>query len=182
VLFRSEKELLVREAADSKKPVSVVAPTNLKVIRNTTAPVPVSNYKKKDQEIQGEDEKNTENSAKHKEKVQLAALDFKPAFAKEMKIEYDQLKHEIISPMDINRSSLSLIDQLRHRTMRVAEAVEEEDALIWSLASNGLKELNKKRGSETTLLASKDEQGAISGIQFRSRFLNVTVPINRTED
>ncbi len=177
-----EKEELVRETADSKKAVSEVATSSLKVIRNTTAPVPVSNYKKKDQEKRNETEQNTENNKETTENVQVAAIDFKPAFTKEVTVEYDQLRHEIIPPMDINRNSLSLIDQMRYRTMRVTEAVEEEEALIWSLASNGLKELNRIRESETTLLASKNEEGAISGIQFKSRFLNVTVPINRNED
>ncbi|MEX0983151.1 MAG: hypothetical protein WD577_02625 [Bacteroidales bacterium] len=177
-----EEEALVEEAADSKEPASVVAPSNLKVIRNTTTPVPVSNYKKKDQEIRNEAEQNAENGKKTNEKVQFAAMDIKPVIATEITVEYDKLSHEIIPPVDINRSSLSFIDQMRYRTMRATEAVEEEEALIWSLASNGLKELNRIRGSETALLASKNEEGAISGIQFKSRFLNVTVPINRNDD
>jgi hypothetical protein len=75
-----------------------------------------------------------------------------------------------------------LIDLARYRVRKATETIEEEDALLWSLASNGLKELNRIRGTETELMASRNEQGEISGIQFRSRFLNVTAPVNRNEE
>jgi hypothetical protein len=179
VIIPKEKEELVNEPAPLKKHVPEPASVNLKVIRNSTSPIPVSNYKKKEQD---KDELKEEKSATASESVRIASLNFKPVRPMDIPVGADLLSPEIISPIAVNKSSFSLIELARYRVKRATETIEEEDALLWSLASSGLKELNRIRGTETELMASRNEQGEISGIQFRSRFLNVSAPLNRSED
>jgi hypothetical protein len=50
VVDPKEKEELANETNANKKQTPEPASVNLKVIRNSTSPVPVSNYKKKEQE------------------------------------------------------------------------------------------------------------------------------------
>jgi hypothetical protein len=178
VIIPKEKEELVNEPAPPKKHVPEPVSVNLKVIRNSTSPIPVSNYKKKEQDTDELKEKTPEAS----ESAQFATVSFKPVRPMDIPVSDDPLRPEIISPISVNKSSLSLIELVRYRFKRATETIEEEDALLYSLASNGLKELNRIRGTETELMASRNEQGEISGIQFRSRFLNVTAPLNRSED
>jgi hypothetical protein len=179
VIVPKEKEELVNEAATQKQHVPEPASVNLKVIRNSSSPVPVSNYKKK---IQDKVEQKEEKDAATSETVQIASLSFKPVSLMDIPVSNDPLRPEIISPISVNKSSLSFLELARYRFKRASETIEEEDALLWSLASNGLKELNRIRGTETELMAHRNEQEEISGIQFRSRFLNVTAPLNRNED
>ena len=179
VIDPKEKEELVNETATQKKHTPEPASVSLKVIRSTTSPVPVSNYKKKEQEKKelNEEKVNTASGS-----AQIASLSFKPVIPMDIPVNHDILKQEVISPMAVNRGSLSFIELARYRVKRATETIDEEDALLWSLASNGLKELNRIRGTETELMASRNEQGEISGILFKSRFLNVTAPVNRSEE
>jgi len=181
VIDPNGKEELVNETAIQKNHAPEPVSLNLKVIRNSSSPVPVSNYKKKEQE-QEKKELNEEKVKTRSESAQIASLSFKPAKPMDIPVKQDLLKQEVISPIAVNRSSLSFFELARYRVKRATETIEEEDALLWSLASNGLRELNRIRGTDTELLASRNEQGEISGIQFRSRFLNVTAPVNRNEE
>lgn len=174
-----EKEEIVKETVTPKKSSAESSPANLKVIRNTTSPVPVSNYKKKEPDKK---ELKEERANPTTESAQIASLSVTPVNTLNIPVEYDLLRPEVISPIAVNTRSLSFIELARYRINRATKVIEEEDALLWSLASNGLKELNRLGIKETELIASRNEEGAISGIHFKSRFLNITAPINRDND
>ncbi len=176
-----DKEAEQKMDAD-KKPSAETATGHVNVIRSSAVPVPVSTYRKRDQEEREEKQKETAEPPVDQGSVQVMAMNVQHRLPAESPIEYDRLKPETIPPISVNRSSLSIFDLARYRAQRAAEVIEEEDALLWSLASNGLKGLNRISGPETALLASKDEDGTISGFRFKSRFLNVTAPLNRDED
>ncbi|MEX2369600.1 MAG: hypothetical protein WD578_01235 [Bacteroidales bacterium] len=174
---REEKD--IKEESVNHSP----QPGTLKVIRNHRSPVPVSTYKKDDQEEHIDPESGKEEVQPAGEKtVRIAGLDRSQLTLSNIPAGNDQLRPVAVTPPTVNNSSLSLIDLARYQFQRASVMMEDEEVFLWSLASNGLKELNKIRGTDAELLASRDEEGAISGIQFRSRFLNVVAPINREEN
>jgi hypothetical protein len=155
---------------------------NVSVIRSSAVPVPVSTYKKRDQEKRAEEQSEIETGTTEKGATQVLAMNIQHSLPADPLIEYDRLLFKTIPPISVNRNSLSFFELARFRAQRAAEVIEEEDALLWSIASAGIKGLNRISIPENVLLASRDEEGAISGFRFRSRFLNVTAPINRDED
>ena len=165
-----------------KKPAAETAKGNVSVIRSSAVPVPVSTYKNRDQEKREEENREIEEATNDKGSRQVLAMNFQHRLPADPLTDYDRLTFETIPPISVNRSSFSIFELARYRAQRAAEVIEEEDALLWSLASTGLKGLNRISGPETALLATRDEDGTISGFRFRSRFLNVTAPFNRDED
>ncbi|MCF8346375.1 MAG: hypothetical protein K9G38_04120 [Bacteroidales bacterium] len=177
-----KKEAVVKDKEPETEGISNPSSATLKVIRNVTSPAPVSSYKKERKTIDPE-KLRTHEPNKDKPVQRIAGSGIRTLSGTDPAIHYDQIEMKSVSPITVNSSSLSLIDQARVRIRQAAsEVIEEEDDLLWSLASNGLKEINRIRTAGTELQASRNEQGEISGIMFRSRFLNVTAPVNRQED
>jgi len=46
------------------------------------------------------------------------------------------------------------------------------------LANQGIQEINKLTGSDMSLMASQDQEGFVSGFQFKSRLFNVKAPLS----
>lgn len=154
-------------------------PATLNVIRTKSSPVPQSDYRKNDQN-QDLNEKDKNNTSSPKPQ-RMADLDLGQRLIQPVPYENEMIYPEAVPPPAINKSSLSLAELARYQFRRASNAMEEEDVLLWNLASSGIKELNRLTGSEAQLLASRNEEGSISGFQFRSKYLNVTAPIAREE-
>ena len=171
-------EQLEEEAGNTSTPVST-APATLKVIKGSKNPVPAAgSFNRKELHVRDTTEKR---ELKNEVPVKIAGIDLRNKFISSKKIENDLIQPVAIAPLPINLSSLSFIDLARYQFQRANDALEDDDVLLWNLASKGLKELNKVTGSNAQLLASKDEEGSISGIQFNSRYLKITAPIAKEE-
>jgi hypothetical protein len=182
VTMVEENKTAEHKVDSHNKPAAEPAKGNVSVIRSSAVPVPISTYKKRDQEKREEEQSEIETGATENGTTQVLAMNIQHSLSADPLIEYDRLTYETIPPISVNRSSLSIFELARYRAQRAAEVIEEEDALLWSIASAGIKGLNRISIPENVLLASRDEDGAISGFRFRSRFLNVTAPLNRDED
>ena len=176
-----EPEIIEKQPIEEQEEKQPEQPTQatFNMVRKTNAPVPVSDYKERQQERERQKAENLEKQ--QQESPRIASVDLRKQQNDPIHVEYDQIRQEIIQPPTINSSSLSILALARYQAQKASQFMEEEDALLWSLASTGLKELNRIAGSETKLMASRDEDGSISGIRFQSRFLNVTAPIARDE-
>lgn len=164
---------------EEKQPEVKPVQATFNMVRKSNSPVPVSDYSERQQERLERQQKEAKEQPG--ESRRIAGVDLRKQQADHVDVQYDQLHPEIIRPPSINTSSLSLFALARYQVQKATQIMEEEDALLWSIASSGLQELNRITGSETQLMASRDEEGAISGIQFKSRFLNVTAPIARND-
>jgi hypothetical protein len=177
---QAEKQPVTEQEEQQPEVKQVQATFNM--VRKTNSPVPVSDYTERQQQrMEREKSEAQEQLEQTAASGRIARFDLRKQQLDLVDVQYDQLHQEIIQPPTINKSSLSILALARYQAQKASRIMEEEDALIWSIASSGLKELNRITGSETTLMASRDEEGAISGIQFKSRFLNVTAPIARDE-
>jgi hypothetical protein len=171
----------VNQLATDQKPSSEQSTATFNVLRKESSPVPVSSYKvnKKREEA---DKKNETTKTVSQESKQITGLTIQQKKYPAVPITYDRISFEATPPVTVNYSSLSVMDQARYRLNKVYNVIEVEDALLLSLVSSGIDELSRIRNSETELLASRDEEGSISGIKFKSRYLNVSLPLNRDED
>ena len=81
----------------------------------------------------------------------------------------DRIEPLNISPVPIHISSLSLAQISDLGLQEMMEGyVEEKDLSLWKIANAGIKGINKITGSNISLMASRDEDGEVSG--FRLRF------------
>jgi anti-sigma factor RsiW len=155
-------------------------PATLNVIRTKNIPVPVSNYKPK--EIKDVQKAQETKEEKNNIQQRMAGTDLSPRMISEPDLSYDKIQLFAVAPPEVNNASLSLADLARYRFQKASEIVEDEDDILFSLASAGLKELSKVTGNEAKLLASRNDNGDISGIQFKSRFFNLTAPIPERDE
>jgi len=59
------------------------------------------------------------------------------------------------------------------------EYTRERDFSMWTIANTGLKGINRITGSDISLMASRDEEGEVSGFQLKSRRFSMTRPLGR---
>lgn len=94
----------------------------------------------------------------------------------------DQIKALDIAPVPVHLSSLSLAQVSEIGVQEVIEEyVEEKDFSLWKVADAGIKGINKLAGSDISLLASRDEEGEVSGFQLKSKRFSLSRPIDREE-
>ena len=95
---------------------------------------------------------------------------------------YDRIKPLDIPATSVHMTSLS-ISQLAEIDLQEVfdEYTEEKNISLWSIASAGIKGINRLTGSDMSLLASRDEDGDLSGIRFKSKRFSFTTPIERQE-
>jgi len=96
--------------------------------------------------------------------------------------EADRITHLFVDPVPVHHGSLSLaqISQLGVQEA-IEEYAEEKDFSLWKVADAGIRGINKLTGSDISLLASRDEDGEVSGFQLKSKRFSVTRPIGREE-
>lgn len=61
------------------------------------------------------------------------------------------------------------------------EYTEEKDFSLWTIANAGINGINKIAGSDISLLASRDEEGEVSGFQLKSKRFSLTRPLGQEE-
>lgn len=176
-----DKKTKEEEKAEQQGAQKSVTPA-LNVIRKSSNPVPESTYKKPVNSITKEGNGTAKEGSGEKKPVQIAGIHLKRAeLSNPLDQPYDRLRPVAIAPPTINRSSLSALELARYQAQRATEMISDEDVTFVTLANSGLKELNRVAGTDAQIMASRDENGTISGIRFKSRILNFTAPISRDE-
>ena len=94
----------------------------------------------------------------------------------------DRIEPLHIPPVSTNLTSLSMaqIAELDRRKL-FDEFTEEHNISFMSVAKAGIKGINKITGSDISLLASRDEQGDVTGFRLKSKRFSVTSPLARKE-
>jgi hypothetical protein len=97
-------------------------------------------------------------------------------------VDADRIEPLHISPVPVHNSSLTLAQMYDQGLQELAEDyVEENDISLWTIANAGIKGINKLAGSDISLLASRDEDGEISGFRLKSKRFSITRPLGREE-
>jgi hypothetical protein len=94
----------------------------------------------------------------------------------------DQIEPLLVPPVPIHLRSLSVaqISALDLQEM-VEDYAEEKDFSLWKIADAGIKGINKLAGSDISLLASRDEDGEVSGFKLKSKRFSLSRPIGQEE-
>lgn len=97
-------------------------------------------------------------------------------------VDADQIEPLKIPPTPVNSSKFSLA-QISERGIQeiVEDYAEEKDLSLLKIADAGIKGINKLAGSDISLLASRNEEGEVSGFKLKSKRFSFTRPINREE-
>jgi hypothetical protein len=94
----------------------------------------------------------------------------------------DRIKPLQIPPVAIHLSSLSIAQLSEMDLQELLDDYNEERGIsFWSIASAGIKGINRITGSDISLMASHDKEGEISGFQLKSRHFSMTRPLGREE-
>ena len=95
---------------------------------------------------------------------------------------YDRIEPLHIDPVPVHLSSLSLAQLSDIGLQEVVEEYAEEKGLsLWKIADSGIKGINKLTGSEISFMASRDEDGDVSGFQLKSKRFSFTRPLSRED-
>jgi len=94
----------------------------------------------------------------------------------------DRIEPLQVLPVSPNLASLSVIQLAEMDRQELLEEVTEEyNISLMSLANAGIKGINKVTGSDISLLASRDEEGDVSGFSLNSKRFSVTSPLGQEE-
>jgi hypothetical protein len=97
-------------------------------------------------------------------------------------ISSDRIEPIQISPVSPKLSSFSLVQIAEmDRKELFEEFTQEHNISLMSVANAGIKGINKITGSDISLLASRDEEGDVSGFRLKSKRFSVTSPLGREE-
>jgi len=94
----------------------------------------------------------------------------------------DQIEPLNIPPVPIHMGSLSFaqISSLDLQEM-IEDYTEEKDFSLLKVANAGIKGINKLAGSDISLLASRDDEGDVSGYQLKGKRFSLTRPLARED-
>lgn len=94
----------------------------------------------------------------------------------------DQIEPLIVPPVPIHLSSLSIaqISEMDLQEM-IEDYTEEKDFSLLKVANAGIKGINKLAGSDISLLASRDDEGDVSGYQLKGKRFSLTRPLARKD-
>jgi hypothetical protein len=99
----------------------------------------------------------------------------------------DRGHYDRITPIEIPSTSIHLtslsISQLADLNLQevVENYTEVNDISFWNIANAGLKGINRITGGDMSLFASRDDEGDVSGLRFKSKRLSVATPIELSE-
>lgn len=94
----------------------------------------------------------------------------------------DRIEPLEVAPVSPNLASLSVIQLAEMDRQELFEEITEEyNISLMSVANAGIKGINKVTGSDISLLASRDEEGEVSGFRIRSKRFSVTSPLSGEE-
>jgi len=83
-------------------------------------------------------------------------------------------------PVQTTRMSIAQISDFDLQEM-IEDYTEEKDISFLKVASAGIKGINKLAGSDISLLASRDEEGDVSGFRLKSKRFSLTRPIGQED-
>ncbi len=99
-----------------------------------------------------------------------------------MEVIPDKIEPLHVPPVPIHMSSLSVAQISELGLQKVIEDyTEEKDFSLWKVAAAGIKGINKLAGSDISLMASRDEEGDVSGYQLKGKRFSLTRPLAREE-
>jgi hypothetical protein len=94
----------------------------------------------------------------------------------------DQIKPLYVQPVSVHLGSLSIVQITELGPQEIIENYTEENNLsLWTVASAGIRGINKIAGSDISLMASRDEEGEVSGFQLKSKRFSITRPLGQGE-
>ncbi len=97
-------------------------------------------------------------------------------------IEPDRIRPLEVPPSAIHYTSLSIAQIASMNLPEVIDEVaEEKNISLWSVASAGIKGINKVTGADISLLAYRDDDGGLSGIRLKSKRFSVNTPVTHKE-
>jgi hypothetical protein len=97
-------------------------------------------------------------------------------------VDADRIDPLHISPVPVHTSTLTLAQVYDQGLQELAaDYVEENNISLWTIANAGIKGINKVAGSDISLLASRDEDGDISGFRLKSKRFSITRPLQGEE-
>jgi len=169
---QAEAETAIQEVQNpvpaSIKPVSVTK----KVVSASVNPEP---------ELKPEPISSVEEVAAEQVLVLSSALSAEQFSSSSMAREAvpDRIEPLNISPVPIHFSSLSLAQISDLGLQEMMEGyVEEKDLSLWKIADAGIKGINKLTGSNISLMASRDEDGEVSGFRLRFKRISLNRPLD----
>ncbi len=59
---------------------------------------------------------------------------------------------------------------------------EESEVSLWTIADLGIRGINRLTGAELSLMASRDEEGEISGIKLKAKRFSFSAPVDRPDN
>lgn len=104
------------------------------------------------------------------------------AISPAVEVASDKIEALYVPPVPVHLSSLS-VSQISEIGLQevLEEYTREKDISILSIANAGIKGINKLAGSDLSLLASRDEEGEVSGFRFKGKRFSLTKPIRKEE-
>ena len=92
----------------------------------------------------------------------------------------DQIDPLNIKPVPVHLASLS-VAQLSEMDLRelMEEYSEEKNISLWTIANAGINGINKLTGSEISLMASRDDEGDVSGFRLKSKRFSLARPLGQ---
>ena len=94
----------------------------------------------------------------------------------------DRIESLHIPPGKIHISSLT-VGQIYDMDLQevVENYAQEKDISLFTIASAGIKGINKLAGSDISLMASRNEEGEVSGIRLRGKRFSFSKPLGQEE-
>ena len=115
-------------------------------------------------------------------RVRAISVHLLPGTSAIKEAEQDRIEPLQIAPVPVHMRSLTLA-QISDIGFQEAleEYADENNLSLWKIANAGIKGINKLAGSDISLLASRDEQGDISGYRLKSKRFSLTRPLGVEE-
>jgi len=94
----------------------------------------------------------------------------------------DRIETLHIPPGKVHLSSLT-VGQIHDMDLQevIGDYAQSKDISLFSIASAGIKGFNKLAGSDISLLASRNEEGEVSGIRLRGKRFSFSKPLGEEE-
>jgi hypothetical protein len=94
----------------------------------------------------------------------------------------DKIRTLDVPAVPVHMSSLSVAQISDIGFMNaIEEYSEEKNFSLWTIASAGINGINKLAGSDISLMASRDEEGEVSGFRLKGKRFSITRPIGQEE-
>jgi hypothetical protein len=94
----------------------------------------------------------------------------------------DEITSLDVPAVPVHISSLSVAQITDMGLMNaIEEYSEEKNFSLWNIASAGINGINKLAGSDISLMASRDEEGEVSGFRLKGKRFSITSPIGQEE-